>query len=603
MYRRSLNNMNDIEQGELIEVNGKTVMYCGEINWLNSENSCNQRVQFLKNTYHVSNFDAKVGLLEKKECICSRGGLSQLKKDDTNLGTANFLNEDGNTYIDNDNPSGGFFMVSLSLFITLIMMICCIRSNRSRRVCHSYDRKGLRFCFLYALGFILILYQGALLQQMNPTALIMDFDHFYMSVGNNAKVGDINQIQIENSFPGTNDWVLTNPALNREVEGYMSRTSIERGQNISLFYSVKGSEQIKVEVFRTGWYNGIGGRKVFGPIDLPGLNQDMPHPGKDGLIVCQWKDPYVLRTEKEWTSGVYLVKMTESTTTFQSYAIFVLRDGVGSGEADIMFQLPVNTYQAYNYWGGKNLYGCRDGKGCKQAQKVSFDRPYAGPENTVAACGTGAGEYLSNVQPLGYPISTAASWNYNMVRWLERNNLSVTYVTNTDVHTRLPTLVKPKMFLTQGHDEYWTWDMRDHVTAWRDEGVHLAFLGSNTAYWQIRYEDIDNSLPGDPEPRTVVCYRRKDPDKSKYMTTKFRQIRPEALMVGLEYVFPLGDPFDSDMIVYDASHWMFNGTGLVKGDKIPGLLGCKYITCVFVCSLSFFASETSVSQNMVPTFT
>lgn len=135
--------------------------------------------------------------------------------------------------------------------------------------------------------------------------------------------------------------------------------------------------------------------------------------------------------------------------------------------------------------------------------------------------------------------------------------------------------------MTQGHDEYWSWPMRDHVMAWRDEGVHLAFLGSNTAYWQIRYEDNSDGKSSleadssDSESRTMVCYRRKnrDPIKTQYRTTKWRQVRPEALLVGVEYLFPLGDPFDEDLVVSNSEHWMFNNTGVKKGDALPGLLG------------------------------
>jgi hypothetical protein len=337
-----------------------------------------------------------------------------------------------------------------------------------------------------------------------------------------------NPILIENELPGTSDWFLTNPAMNNEVEGYMSRTSVQRGEAIMLYHNIINaiptikdqSTMVQIEVFRSGWYGGLGGRKVFGPVQVPGIVQTRIEPGEDGIIVCKWKDPYALQTQKDWTTGVYLVKLTniinpEAMMQMQSYAIFVVRDD--ERPADIMFQLPTYTYQAYNIWGGKNLYRCNLNKNCQKAAKVSFDRPYAGPENTAAAFGTGAAEYFVNVQPLDYPIPTAASWNYNMVRWLERNHLDVSYITNADVHSRLPKLQKPKLFLTQGHDEYWSWTMRDHITAWRDAGVDLTFLGSNTAYWQIRFEDVDQAS-NDEEPRTVVCYRRAkaDPDKSKY---------------------------------------------------------------------------------------
>lgn len=391
-----------------------------------------------------------------------------------------------------------------------------------------------------------------------------------------------NPILIENELPGTSDWILTNPAMNNEVEGYMSRTSVQRGEAIMLYHNINATPTIKgqppmvqIEVFRSGWYGGLGGRKVFGPVQVPGIVQTRTEPGEDGIIVCKWKNPFVLQTQKDWTTGVYLIKLTNlmnPEAMMQSYAIFVVRDD--ERPADIMFQLPTNTYQAYNVWGGKNLYRCNLDKNCQKAAKVSFDRPYAGPDNTSAAFGTGAAEYLVNVQPIDYPIPTAASWNYNMVRWLERNHLDVSYITNSDVHTRLPKLQKPKLFLTQGHDEYWTWTMRDHITAWRDAGVDLTFLGSNTAYWQIRYEDVDQASNGE-EPRTIVCYRRAkaDPDKSKYRTVKFRQVRPEALLMGVEYFFPLGDPYDADLIVSNHTHWIYRDTGLNKGDKIPGMLG------------------------------
>src|SRR4051794_3823633 len=44
-----------------------------------------------------------------------------------------------------------------------------------------------------------------------------------------------NAIQDENALPGTTSWQLTNPATNREIEGYASVTSVNQGKKISLF--------------------------------------------------------------------------------------------------------------------------------------------------------------------------------------------------------------------------------------------------------------------------------------------------------------------------------------------------------------------------------
>ena len=79
------------------------------------------------------------------------------------------------------------------------------------------------------------------------------------------------------------------------------------------------------------------------------------------------------------------------------------------------------------------------------------------------------------------------------------------------------------------------------------------------------------------EPTTIVCYRwaNIDPNKEKqYKTIRWRLVnRPEADMVGVQYRLG-GDPFDEDLTVYNASHWIFDKTNITKkGDVLPGLLG------------------------------
>jgi hypothetical protein len=301
-----------------------------------------------------------------------------------------------------------------------------------------------------------------------------------------------------------------------------------------------------------------------------------------------------------WTTGVYLIRLTEQSTFTQAYTIFVVRNDTHK-TPDITFQLPTNTYQAYNYWGGKSLYGWGSGlnvpwgsQSGDRARKVSYDRPYARSTNDNAAFGNGAGEYLTNVQPQfpNYGLNTSASWNYNMVRWLERNGLDVSYVTNVDTHDRLHELQhKPKVFLTQGHDEYWSNAMRDTVERLRDESlVHLMFLGSNTAYFMVRMEQPIDSQSSSlvafnstshpnlapRESRVIACFKRKNADPNKHeLSVPARQYRPEGELIGVEYV---GDPYETDLIVKTASHWMFRNTQVVSGHVIPGLLGYEVDT-------------------------
>ena len=61
-----------------------------------------------------------------------------------------------------------------------------------------------------------------------------------------------------------------------------------------------------------------------------------------------------------------------------------------------------------------------------------------------------------------------------------------------------------KGWLSIGHDEYWTWQMRAHVEGARDRGVNLAFFSGNVCYWQIRLEP--SVFTGEPH-RTIVSYK------------------------------------------------------------------------------------------------
>ena len=61
------------------------------------------------------------------------------------------------------------------------------------------------------------------------------------------------------------------------------------------------------------------------------------------------------------------------------------------------------------------------------------------------------------------------------------------------------------MFLSVGHDEYWSAGQRANVEAARDAGVNLAFFSGNEMYWKTRWEP---SIDGSNTPyRTLVSYK------------------------------------------------------------------------------------------------
>ena len=94
---------------------------------------------------------------------------------------------------------------------------------------------------------------------------------------------------------------------------------------------------------------------------------------------------------------------------------------------------------------------------------------------------------------------------YPMLRWLEANGYDVTYSTGVDSDRRGALIKNHKVFLSVGHDEYWSGAQRAHVEAARDAGVHLAFFSGNDVFWKIRWEpSID---PSHTPYRTMVTYK------------------------------------------------------------------------------------------------
>ncbi len=372
-----------------------------------------------------------------------------------------------------------------------------------------------------------------------------------------------NPIQIENAKPGTSDWHTVNAALNHQIEGYSSSTSVNRGGTISLYVNTADGSYT-IDVFRMGWYSGLGARRMMAPVQVNAAQQPAC-PVVDSstyLLECNWTNPYTLQVPGDpndptnWPSGVYLALLTGQQSGYQAYIIFTVRDDAGA--SPYVFQIAMNTYQAYNAWGGKSLYPYNS-NGQIRAYKVSFNRPY--DDNY------GAGQFFT--------------YEYNMVRFLESEGDNISYVSDVDVHENPNLLLSHNGDLMVGHSEYWSYQMRTNVLAARDAGVGLGFVSSNNMYRQVRFEP---STQGGVADRTMVCYKDYtiDPvylagDPSMYYLVTADAWRnyptnlPEDAVIGIMYQNDNVGP--ADIIIYDASSWLFNGTGLQNGSHITGLLG------------------------------
>jgi hypothetical protein len=266
-------------------------------------------------------------------------------------------------------------------------------------------------------------------------------------------------------------------------------------------------------------------------------------------ITAHWTPSLKVPITRAWPPGDYLLKLIAGRG--QSYVPLTVRDD--TSRAPVLVMNAVTTWQAYNDWGGDDLYnGPRDDPKLR-SEVVSFDRPYRG---------SGADEFVGN--------------EMGLVSVVERMGLDASYTTDIDVHAHPELILQHRVLVSLGHDEYWSPQMRAGVEAARDHGVNVMFLGANAVFRRIRLEP--STLGPD---RLEVNYRvaRADPlfgiDNTQ-VTTNWRDLprpRPESTLTGVFYEC---NPVSADGVVADAASWIFDGTGLNNGDHIPNLIGTEY---------------------------
>ena len=371
-----------------------------------------------------------------------------------------------------------------------------------------------------------------------------------------------NPIVAENQQAGSQGWKLgslVSDDTSKQVKGFASASSVRAGDSLSFYVTVNPAQTFDLDVYRIGWYGGAGGRLRLHAAALNGVTQPAcPMDATTGLMACtNWSASYTTTIPSDWTSGVYLAKLTNAAG-YQNYIIFVVRD---DRPAAFLYQSSLNTAEAYNNYPndgtGKSLYdynsnGANTIVGSKRAAKVSFDRPFSG--------NGGAGIFLS--------------YEIQFLRWAEHSGYDLTYSADSDTHANPAGLLNHRGFISAGHDEYWSKQMYDAARSARDAGVSLAFLGSNAIYYQARYEASDSGVPN----RVLVCYKNAaiDPIQGPTTTVFWRDPvlnRPEQTLIGIQYTSESGPGHNVAYVVNNSTHWIYAGTGFHDGDSVPGIVG------------------------------
>jgi hypothetical protein len=375
-----------------------------------------------------------------------------------------------------------------------------------------------------------------------------------------------------------------------EIWCYTDRFSYAPGETVALHVS-SSAPRFELEIMRDGGVE----TAVLTRANLAATWQDTPD--QCSVEGCGWQPSLEFRIEEDWPSGAYRITLTAEGRDGQPihcHHLFIVRPAPGRKAGRILQVAATGTWLAYNTWGGSNAYDGITGPDRNEyARMVSTQRPWCRgfvllpadaprvplelsmPPKTVPryphmewAFATGHSKK--------YASAGWASYDSHFFRWAERAGYEIDLASQHDLHFSPEILEGYDCAVFVGHDEYWTWEMRDAVDAFVARGGRAARFAGNFM-WQTRLED---------EGCRQVCYKYKaraeDPAYRGGDVTRATNSweapeigRPGVKTFGLNSTkgvyagwggcaprgvrgFPL----------YRPEHWAFAGTGLFYGDLL-----------------------------------
>jgi N,N-dimethylformamidase beta subunit-like, C-terminal len=356
----------------------------------------------------------------------------------------------------------------------------------------------------------------------------------------------------ENALPGDPNWEIRHLGAPMAIVGYAGQASVLPGEPVTLYVSTTARE-FRVSAFRMGWYNGDRARLLWKSGPVKGHRQraaTMIQPTR--TVEAVWGPSLTVPTH-DWPEGSYLFRL-DADTGAQRYVPLTVRSASATGK--VVIKNGVETWQAYNTWGGYDLYNGPGGTAdySNRSLAVSLDRPYDA---------NGAYMFLYHER--------------KTIELAERMGLPLAYVTSMEIDADPHLLDGASALITAGHDEYWTPPERANVTAARNAGMNIAFMGANTMFRRTR---MASTRLG--EQRLVICYKTsylQDPMYGKdnaLVTSDWREPPnpdPESSLTGTLYE---SNPVSAPYVVATPDAWLFAGTGVQKGTRFTGLVGIEY---------------------------
>ena len=316
-------------------------------------------------------------------------------------------------------------------------------------------------------------------------------------------------------------WLGKNKEL--VAEGYAWPLSAAPGETVEFFASGMGSSH--VDFFRYG--SGVG--LFMGSITYTPTIQPVPaEPWRHG---CAWQQSFSLTIPPTWPSGIYAARLSSNAGDDYNYITFIVKPDPAN-QSTIAVLANVNTWLAYNSWGGKGKYS--------GAALTSFLRP----NPSAAPVGEGAANHH---------LTRAELW---ILGWLEDEGYQPDVYTDIDFHNG--EISGYDKLVLNTHPEYWSTQMFTGLESYLNSGGSLLYLGANGIYESGVYT---NDM-------TQMIFRNgiEDGPREVSMFRVATVAMPEREILGVA-TEGCSVP-DTAFEILQASHTLFAGTGLGNGDTV-----------------------------------
>src|SRR3954447_1160608 len=183
-------------------------------------------------------------------------------------------------------------------------------------------------------------------------------------------------VACENELPGATEdqWAITGNGSDK-ILGFTTDISVNAGSTVrfKIDQPVTPVSAYTIEIFRMGYYQGNGARKITNvtPSAAPAKQAPCVYDSAPVRVDCgNWNESASGAVPASAVSGVYFARIRRNSDGEANHVFFVVRND--SSHADVVFQTSDTTWQAYNRYGGNSFY---TGDPVGRAYKLSYNRP------------------------------------------------------------------------------------------------------------------------------------------------------------------------------------------------------------------------------------